>query len=128
MTIILIDQVAGKLTNILLTRSHVAVANHKALEEADRATVKVDDFIANDKAVWIDVVVKVTGLDKTVAAAAIEDLDPDPKNHRASAVAIAAMMRDLKYVNSEVSAAVERNMDCRCLEAATGTPEAEPGY
>jgi ABC-type nitrate/sulfonate/bicarbonate transport system substrate-binding protein len=122
------DQAAGKLTNIVLTRSDVVAANPKALEETVRAIVKVDDFIANDKSAWIDVIVKVTGLDKTVAAGAIENLDPDPKMYRASAVAIAAMMRDLKYINSDVSAAVERNMDYRFLEAATGKPKAELGY
>jgi ABC-type nitrate/sulfonate/bicarbonate transport system substrate-binding protein len=122
------DQAAGKLTNIVLTRSDVVAANPKGLEETVRAIVKVDDFIANDKAAWIDVIVKVTGLDKTVAAGAIENLDPDPKIYRASAVAIAAMMRDLKYINSDVSAAVERNMDYRFLEAATGKPKAELGY
>ena len=41
---------------------------------------------------------------------------------------IAGMMRDLKYINSDVSAAVEKNMDYRFLEAATGKPKSELGY
>jgi hypothetical protein len=48
--------------------------------------------------------------------------------YRASAVAIASMMRDLKYINSDVTAAVEKNMDYRFLEAATGKPKSELGY
>jgi ABC-type nitrate/sulfonate/bicarbonate transport system substrate-binding protein len=122
------DQAAGKLTNIVLTRSDVVAAKPKALEDTVRAIVKVDDFIASDKAAWADVIVKATGLDKTVAAEAIENLDPDPKMYRAPAVAIATMMRDLKYINSDVSTAVERNMDYRFIEAATGKPKIELGY
>ena len=122
------DQAAGKLTNIILTRSDVVAAKPKELEETVRAVVKVDEFIAGDKAALIDVISKITGLDKAIAAGAVENLDPDPKMYRASAVAIAGMMRDLKYINSDVSAAVEKNMDYRFLEAATGKPKSELGY
>ena len=122
------DQAAGKLTNIILTRSDVVAAKPKELEETVRAVVKVDEFIAGDKAALIDVISKITGLDKTIAAGAVENLDPDPKMYRASAVAIAAMMRDLKYINSDVSAAVEKNLDYRFLEAATGKPKSDLGY
>jgi hypothetical protein len=74
------------------------------------------------------VINKVTGLDKSVAADAIGNLYPDPKMYRASALAIAVMMRDLKYVSSDVSAAVEKNLDYRFLEAATGKPKSDLGY
>jgi ABC-type nitrate/sulfonate/bicarbonate transport system substrate-binding protein len=122
------DQAAGKLTNIILTRSDVVAAKPKELEETVRAVVKVDEFIAGDKAALVDVIVKITGLDKAIAARAIENLDPDPKLYRASAVAIAGMMRDLKYINSDVSAAVVKNMDYRFLEAVTGKPKSDLGY
>ncbi len=122
------DQAAGKLTNIVLTRSDVVASNPKGLQETVRAIVKVDAFIASDKAAWVDVISKVTGLDKGVATGAIENLDPDPKMYRASALAIAAMMRDLKYINSDVSAAVDKNMDYQFLEAVTGKPKTELGY
>ena len=121
------DQAAGKLTNLMLTRSDVIAAEPKALEETVRAIVKIDDYIAGDKQAWIDVINKVTGLDKSVAADAIGNLYPDPKMYRASALAIAAMMRDLKYINSDVSAAVEKNLDYRFLEAATGKPKSDLG-
>jgi ABC-type nitrate/sulfonate/bicarbonate transport system substrate-binding protein len=122
------DQAAGKLTNLMLTRSDVIAAEPKALEETVKAIVKIDDYIAGDKPAWIDVINKVTGLDKAVAADAIGNLYPDPKMYRASALAIAVMMRDLKYINSDVSAAVEKNLDYRFLEAATGKPKSDLGY
>jgi ABC-type nitrate/sulfonate/bicarbonate transport system substrate-binding protein len=122
------DQAAGKLTNLMLTRSDVVAAEPKALEETVRAIVKIDDYIAGDKPAWIDIINKVTGLDKSVAADAIGNLYPDPKMYRASALAIAVMMRDLKYINSDVSAAVEKNLDYRFLEAATGKPKSDLGY
>ncbi len=124
----IVDQAAGKLTNLMLTRSDVIAAEPKALEETVRAIVKIDDYIAGDKPAWIDVINKVTGLDKAVAADAIGNLYPDPKMYRASALAIAVMMRDLKYINSDVSAAVEKNLDYRFLEAATGKPKSDLGY
>jgi ABC-type nitrate/sulfonate/bicarbonate transport system substrate-binding protein len=122
------DQAAGKLTNLMLTRSDVVAAQPKALEETVRAIVKIDEYIGSDKQAWIDVINKVTGLDKAVASDAIGNLYPDPEMHRASALAIAAMMRDLKYINSDVSAAVEKNLDYRFLEAATGKPKSALGY
>jgi ABC-type nitrate/sulfonate/bicarbonate transport system substrate-binding protein len=122
------DQAAGKLTNLILTRSDVVKEKPKQLEETVRAIVKVDEFISADKGAFIDVISKVTGLDKTIATGAVDNLDPDPKMYRASAIAIAAMMRDLKYINSDVSAAVEKNMDYRFLEAATGHSKTELGY
>ncbi|CAL75378.1 Putative ABC transporter (substrate-binding protein) [Bradyrhizobium sp. ORS 278] len=122
------DQAAGKLTNLILTRSDVIASNPKALEGVVRAVVKVDAHIAADKPALIDVISKVTGLDKAIATGAVENLDPDPKMYRSSALAIAAMMRDLKYINSDVTAAVEKNLDYRFLEAATGKPKTELGY
>ncbi|MGJ5081471.1 ABC transporter substrate-binding protein [Bradyrhizobium sp. HKCCYLS3013] len=122
------DQAAGKLTNLILTRSDVIASNPRALEGVVRAVVKVDAHIAADKPALIEVISKVTGLDKAIATGAVENLDPDPKMYRASALAIASMMRDLKYINSDVTAAVEKNLDYRFLEAATGKPKTELGY
>ncbi|MEH2483994.1 ABC-type nitrate/sulfonate/bicarbonate transport system substrate-binding protein [Nitrobacteraceae bacterium AZCC 2146] len=122
------DQAAGKLTNIILTRSDVVKDKPKQLEDTVRAIVKVDEFILADKGALIDVISKVTGLDKAIATGAVENLDPDPKMYRSSALAIAAMMRDLKYINSDVSAAVDKNMNYTFLEAATGRPKSELGY
>lgn len=122
------DQAAGKLTNLILTRSDVVKDKPKQLEDTVRGIIKVNEFISADKAAFVDVISKVTGLDKAIATGAVENLEPDTRMYRASAVAIAAMMRDLKYINSDVSAAVENNMNYTFLEAATGKPKTELGY
>src|SRR4030081_1411662 len=74
------DQAAGKLTNLILTRSDVIAAEPKALEETVRAIVKIDDYIAGDKPAWIEGINKVRGLDKSVAADAIGQLYPAPRS------------------------------------------------
>lgn len=122
------DQAAGKLTNLIVTRSDVIANQPKAVESVVRGVVKLDDALAKDHALWVGVISSVTGLDKAIAEGAITNLYPDPDMHRASAVAIAEMMRDLKYINTDVSAAVQSHMDYRFLEAATGKPKSELGY
>jgi ABC-type nitrate/sulfonate/bicarbonate transport system substrate-binding protein len=122
------DQAAGKLTNLIVTRSDVIEDNRKGIEETVRAIVKVNDLMANDKPLFIDTIQKVTGLDKAIATGAVDNLYPDYAMHRASAVAIAQMMRDLKYISTDVSAAVEKNLDYSFLEAVTGKPKTELGY
>jgi ABC-type nitrate/sulfonate/bicarbonate transport system substrate-binding protein len=122
------DQAAGRLTNLIVTRSDVIASKPKAVEATVRAIVKVDGMISADKAMWVDVIQKVTGLDKNIASGAIENLYPDYKMYRPQALAIAGMMRDLKYINSDVSAAVEKHMDYRFLEAVTGKPKSALGY
>lgn len=122
------DQAAGNLTNVILTRPDVVAAKPKELEATVRAVVTVDEHIAKDRAAFSAVVTRITGLDKKIADEAVKNLDPDPKLYRAKTVAIAAMMRDLKYVNSDVTAEVEKRMDYRFLEAATGKPKSELGF
>ncbi|SHI24239.1 ABC transporter substrate-binding protein [Pollutimonas bauzanensis] len=122
------DQAAGRLTNLVVTRSDVIAEKPQAVQETVRAIVKVDERISADKPLWIATIQKYTGLDKAIASDAVENLSPDYKIHRASAVAIARMMFDLKYITKDVSAAVEKNMDYRYLEAATGKPKTELGY
>jgi ABC-type nitrate/sulfonate/bicarbonate transport system substrate-binding protein len=113
------DQAAGKLTNLIVTRSD---------EETVRAIVKVNDMMTADKGLFVDTIQKVTGLDKAIAAGAVENLYPDYRMYRAPAVAIGTMMRELKYIGSDVSAQIEKNMDYRFLEAATGKPKSALGY
>ncbi len=122
------DQAAGKLTNLVVTRSDVVASNPKGLEAVVGAVVKVNAAVAGNKTLWVDTISKVTGLDKAVAAGAVENLYPDVAIHRASAVAIGAMMRDLKYINTDVSASIEKHMDYRFLEAVTGKPKSQLGY
>lgn len=122
------DQAAGKLTNLIVTRSDVIASKPKAVEETVRSIIKVNDLMTKDKGLFIDTIQKVTGLDKAIATGAASNLYPDYQIHRASAVAIAQMMRDLKYINTDVTAAVEKNIDYRFLEAATGKPKSQLGY
>ncbi len=122
------DQAAGKLTNLIVTRSDVIEDNRKGVEETVRSIVKVNDLMANDKPLFIDTIQKVTGLDKAIATGAVDNLYPDYAMHRASAVAIAQMMRDLKYISTDVSEQVEKNLDYSFLEAVTGKPKTELGY
>ncbi|QHJ00506.1 ABC transporter substrate-binding protein [Xylophilus rhododendri] len=122
------DQAAGKLTNLILTRPDVIAAKPKAVEETVRSIVKVNDLIGKDKPLFVATIQKITGLDQAIAAGAVDNLYPDYQMHRASAVAIGAMMRDLKYINSDVSAKIEKNMDYQFLEKVTGKPKTELGY
>lgn len=121
------DQPAGKLTNLMVTRSDVVAANRKALQSTVSAIVKVDDYVDANHDAWIAVITKVTGLDKAIAEGAIKNLQPDYKMYRPQALAIAAMMRDLKYISHDVSAEVTKNMDYSFLEAATGKSKQDLG-
>lgn len=121
------DQPAGNLTNLMLTRSDVIASNRKGVEAAVAAIVKVDDYVAGDHGAWVRVITKITGLDKAIAEGAIANLTPDYKMHKAQALAIAAMMRDLRYISKDVTAEVAKNMDYSFLEAATGKPRSELG-
>lgn len=122
------DQAAGKLTNLIVTRSDVIKSKPAAVEETVRSIIKVNDLMVQDRNLFIDTIQKVTGLDKAIAVGAAANLYPDYRMHRASAVEIARMMKELKYINSDVTAAVEKNLDYRFLEAATGKPKTELGY
>src|SRR5258708_983624 len=65
------DQAAGKLTNLMLTRSDVIAAEPKALEETVRAIVKIDDYIAGYNQAWIHVINNTTGPTNSIAPHAI---------------------------------------------------------
>ena len=121
------DQPAGNLTNLMLTRPDVIASNRAGVQATVSAIVKVDDFIGGNHTAWSGVITKVTGLDKAIADAAIENLVPDYDMHKPQALAIAAMMRDLHYVSKDVSAEVSKNMDYSFLETATGKPASALG-
>ena len=122
------DQAAGKLTNLIVTRSDVIAKEPKAVAAVVKGVVKLDEKLDADHVLWQGVITKVTGLDKAVADGAILNLYPDYKIYRAQAAAIADMMRDLKYINTDVTKKVEDNMNYTFLEQATGKPKSELGY
>ncbi|ACA15029.1 ABC transporter substrate-binding protein [Methylobacterium sp. 4-46] len=113
------DQAAGKLTNLIVTRSDVIKARRAAVQAVVDADVALVAKLQADRGVWVDVINQKTGLSKDVAAEALKNAEPDYRMYRARTLAIAEMMRDLKYISRDVSKEVEANMDYSFLEAAT---------
>jgi ABC-type nitrate/sulfonate/bicarbonate transport system substrate-binding protein len=122
------DQAAGNLTNLIVTRSDVIASQRAGVQGVVGAVVELNGKLSADKAPWIDVINKLTGLDKTVAAEALKNAAPDAAIHRSQTLAIAAMMRDLKYISKDVSAEAEKNMDYSFLEQAMGKKKNDLGY
>lgn len=121
-------QAAGRLTNLIVTRSDVIKDHPAEVRETVAAVVRLVGTLQNDKQAWIGSIVKGTGLDKAVAAEALNNAYPDYKMYRQSTLAIATMMKDLKYISTDVSAQVDKNMDYSFLMAATGKSKTELGY
>ena len=122
------DQTAGKLTNLILTRPDVIERDPEGVAATVKAVVKVNGLMTQDKTLFAQTINKVTGLDLAIANDAVGNLYPDHNIHRHEALAIATMMRDLKYIGSDVSDKIEKNIDYRFLEAATGKSKNELGY
>jgi ABC-type nitrate/sulfonate/bicarbonate transport system substrate-binding protein len=122
------DQAAGNLTNLIVTRSDVVASQRPGIQAVVGAVVALNEKLSADKGPWIDVINKLTGLDKTVANVALKNAAPDAAIHRSQTLAIAAMMRDLKYISKDVSAEVEKNMEYSFLEQATGKKKNDLGY
>jgi ABC-type nitrate/sulfonate/bicarbonate transport system substrate-binding protein len=122
------DQAAGNLTNLIVTRSDVVASQRPGIQAVVGAVVALNEKLSADKGLWIDVINKLTGLDKTVANEALKNATPDAAIHRSQTLAIAAMMRDLKYISKDVSAEVEKNMEYSFLEQATGKKKNDLGY
>ncbi len=122
------DQAAGNLTNLIVTRSDVVASQRPGIQAVVGAVVALNEKLSADKGPWIDVINKLTGLDKTVAIEALKNATPDAAIHRSQTLAIAAMMRDLKYISKDVSAEVEKNMEYSFLEQATGKKKNDLGY
>jgi len=122
------DQAAGNLTNLIVTRSDVVASQRPGIQAVVDAVVALNEKLSADKGPWIDVINKLTGLDKTVADEALKNAAPDAAIHRSQTLAIAAMMRDLKYISKDVSAEVEKNMEYSFLEQATGKKKNDLGY
>ncbi len=122
------EQAAGNLTNLIVTRSDVIASQRAGVQGVVSAVVELDNKLIADKAPWIEVINKLTGLDKNVATEALKNASPDSAIHRSQTLAIAAMMRDLKYIQKDVSAEAEKNMDYSFLEKATGKAKNDLGY
>ncbi len=122
------DQPAGNLTNLMMTRSDVIASNKAGVQAVVTAIVKVNDAITTDPTLWLNAITRITGLDKTIAMDAMKNLYPDADMHRASAVAIGTMMKDVHYISHDVTADITKNMDYQFLMAATGKSKEALGY
>ena len=122
------DQAAGNLTNLIVTRSDVVASQRPGVQAVVGAVVALNEKLSADKGPWIEVINKLTGLDKNVANEALKNAAPDAAIHRSQTLAIAAMMRDLKYISKDVSAEVEKNMEYSFLEQVTGKKKNDLGY
>lgn len=122
------DQAAGKLTNLIVTRSDVIKDKPEAVKQTVQAVVLLVDQLNKDKQAWVDSIVKGTGLDKTIANEALKNAYPDYNMYRGATLAIADMMRELKYISKDVSAEINKNMNYSFLTAVTGKSAKELGY
>lgn len=121
------NQPTKTLTGLFLTRPDVIAQRPKELEAAVRAWLAVDDLITRDKGAWVEVIVKVTGIPRAIAEGSIPNLFPDRAIHRDGAQAVAKSMLELRYINRDVSGAIDSHIDYQFLERATGKTAAELG-
>lgn len=122
------DQAAGRLTNLIVTRSDVIKEKPELVRQTVAAVVSLVDQLNKDKQAWVDSIVKGTGLDKAVAAEALKNAYPDITMKRASTHAIAEMMLDLKYISRDVGPDIDKNMNYTFLSEVTGKPASALGY
>lgn len=122
------NQAAGKLTNLIVTRSDVIKDRPEDLKAFVSGVVTLLDNVQKDKQIWIDVVNKYTPLDDATGAEALNNAYPDYQIHRESAISIVNMMLELNYIQSDVREKVGSNIDYTFLSAATGKTKEELGY
>lgn len=121
-------QAAGRLTNLILTRSDVIKERPIVVRETVAAVVLLVDQLNKDKQAWVDSIVKGTGLDRGMATEALKNAYPDYVMYRQSTLAINAMMQDLKYTSHDVSSEIEKNLNYTFLSEVTGKPKSALGY
>jgi ABC-type nitrate/sulfonate/bicarbonate transport system substrate-binding protein len=121
-------QAAGRLTNLIVTRSDVIKERPAEVRETVAAVVRLVGNLQADKQGWTGSIVKGTGLDKSVAEEALKNATPDYRMYRPATHAISAMMKDLRYISTDVTKQIDTHMDYSFLIAATKKPRSELGY
>nr|WP_263324467.1 ABC transporter substrate-binding protein [Neobacillus sp. Marseille-Q6967] len=121
------DQAAGNLTNLIVTRSEVIKEHEAELQEVVSGIVKLVDDLKQDNQLWLDVISEKTSLSQDVGKEALKNSSPDYHMHLKETLAIAKMMKDLNYIQTDVTEKAEKNMDYRFLAKATGKTEKELG-
>lgn len=122
------NQAAGNLTNLIVTRSDVIKAHPEAVKEVVASVVKLVEKLQKDQQAWVDVIHKYTALDTNIAKESLKNAFPDYRMHRRATSAIAKMMKDLNYVQQDVSAKAEANLNYTFLSEVTGKPKEQLGY
>jgi ABC-type nitrate/sulfonate/bicarbonate transport system substrate-binding protein len=121
-------QAAGRLTNLIVTRSDVIKEHPAEVRETVAAVVRLVGNLQADQQAWIGSIVKGTGLDKAVATEALKNASPDYRMYRPAAQSIGLMMKDLKYISTDVSKQIDTHMDYSFLMEATKKSRSELGY
>lgn len=121
------DQPAGNLTNLIVARKEFAERYPEAVTAAVRGVAAINAALEQNPQLWLDVIRKQTGLREEIAREAINNAAPDIRMHKDKMRAIARMMADLKYTSRDVSPELDKAVDYRFLEAATGRKASELG-
>jgi ABC-type nitrate/sulfonate/bicarbonate transport system substrate-binding protein len=121
-------QAAGRLTNLIVTRSDVIKEHPAEVRETVAAVVRLVGNLQTDKQAWVGSIVKGTGLDKSVATEALKNAYPDFKMYRPAAQSIGTMMKELKYISTDVTGQIDTHMDYSFLVDATKKSKSELGY
>jgi ABC-type nitrate/sulfonate/bicarbonate transport system substrate-binding protein len=122
------DQAAGNLSNLIVTRPDVIKDHPEAVKATVAAVVKMVDSLKTSHAGWLASINHYTALDQTVAVESLKNAYPDYHMYRTQTIAIAKMMKDLHYVSTDVTPAIDKNMNYTFLSEATGQPKAALGY
>ncbi|MGF6971149.1 ABC-type nitrate/sulfonate/bicarbonate transport system substrate-binding protein [Paraburkholderia sp. WC7.3g] len=122
------DQAAGKLSNLIVTRPDVIKDHPEAVKATVAAVVKMVDSLNTSHAGWLASINQYTALDQTVAVESLKNAYPDYHMYRTQTIAIAKMMKDLHYISTDVTPAIDKNMDYTFLSDATGKPKAALGF
>lgn len=122
------DQAAGKLSNLIVTRSDVLRDKPAGVLETVRGVIKVNAALDKNQTLFVDTIQKATGLPTAIAKGSVSNLYPDHHMYRPATKAIAQMMYDLKYLRTDVTPKVDKAMDYSFLEKVSGQPKAAMGY
>ncbi len=92
------------------------------------ATVKATDFVIKDRAAWIERVRQFTGQTETVAKLAVENCTPSLDIPLDTIRKISTAMYDAGIHNRDVADSIDKFIDYRFLEKATGKTKEQLGF
>ncbi len=121
------EQAAGNLTNLIVTRSDVIEEHEAELNEVVSGIVRMVEDLDGNEELWLKVLSEHTSLSEEVGKEALNNSFPDYRMHQEETLAIVEMMKDLNYIQSDVSEQVIEKMDYSFLMNATGMTEEELG-